>query len=102
MNDGTDSLPLDVLSSEVGLSTAADADVVAEGWVRRHFAEPSRVEESIELYESMGFEVHTRKPDASEFGARCQGCASTGCESYLIVYTRPRGFVSPAARNESV
>ena len=90
MTDSAETAPLDSWSNDIGLSAAADADRIAEGWVRRHFVEPVRVQESIELYESMGFEVRTRKPEASEFGSNCQGCASAGCRSYLVVYTRKK------------
>ncbi len=85
-----DACPLDVTSNDVGLSAPADADLLAEGWARRHFIDPGRVQESIELYESMGFEVHTRKPEASEFGSQCQLCASTSCGSFVLIYTRKK------------
>ncbi len=90
MTDSADTGPLDSWSNDIGLSAAADADLIGEGWVRRHFVEPARVQESIELYASMGFEVRTRKPEASEFGSQCQECASAACGSYLLVYTRKK------------
>ncbi len=85
-----DACPLDARANDVGLSAPADADLLAEGWARRHFIDPGRVQESIELYESMGFEVRTRKPEASEFGTQCQLCASTACGSYVLIYTRKK------------
>jgi hypothetical protein len=90
MTDGADACPLDATSNEVGLSAPADAELIAQGWARRHFIDPNRVQESIELYESMGFEVHTRKPHASEFGTQCRLCASTSCGSFVLIYTRKK------------
>ena len=66
----------------------ADAKLVAEGWVRRHAAGADRVEESVELYRSLGFEVLTRELKPADYDARCGACAASTCPSNFMIYTR--------------
>lgn len=67
-----------------------DAELIAQGWERRHMADPQRAAEAIELYQSMDFEVMTRKPTKADFGPACGQCASDVCQTHLIIYTRKR------------
>lgn len=78
------------VSESVGLSVSSDAALIADGWVRRHLVDPQRAEESVELYESLGFEVKVQKLTPTDFGTKCQQCASTICGSYVMIYTRKR------------
>jgi hypothetical protein len=73
-------------SKECGVS--ANEMLVAEGWMRRHIIEPKRAEESAEMYREMGFEVRIEKLQKSDFGTACQGCGVTGCDDYVMIYTR--------------
>lgn len=75
--DGGDEFPI-----------AADPKLEAEGWVRRHLADPARAEEAMELYQSMGFEVHARQLTPDDFGPDCRACAVEVCSSYVLIYTR--------------
>ncbi len=68
----------------------ADPKLIAAGWVRKHLADADRAAESVDLYESMGFEVKARKLTPADFGAGCQDCASTVCKSYVLIYTRKK------------
>jgi len=72
------------------LSVAADPQLVAEGWVRRHLADPSRAEESIELYKSMGYEVRAQKLTPQDFGPGCSGCAPVVGKTCVLIYTRTK------------
>ncbi len=78
--------PTDADGEDFGIP--ADPKLLAAGWVRRHLADADRAAESVELYESMGFEVKARKLTPSDFGAGCQDCASSVCRSYVLIYTR--------------
>jgi hypothetical protein len=69
-------------------SMPADAKLVAEGWVRRHFADRARVQESIDLYTSMGFEVKVQELTPADFGSQCAHCASVMCHACVLIYTR--------------
>jgi hypothetical protein len=69
-------------------STGADERLAAEGWVRRHATDASRLEESIELYKSLGFEVLTRKLTSADYEPSCQGCFESSCPAHVLIYTR--------------
>jgi hypothetical protein len=65
-----------------------NADLIAEGWKRRHLAEHMRAIEAKETYEAAGFEVHLQKLAPSEAGDACRDCVMSLCASYLVIYTR--------------
>jgi len=67
-----------------------DPTIDADGWVRRHLADPVRARESTELYESLGFEVMSRRLQPDDLGPECQACAASVCNSYVLIYTRAR------------
>jgi hypothetical protein len=71
-----------------GHSIPEDPGLVAQGWVRRHLADPMRAREAIELYTSLGFEVKAQKLTPADLGPNCADCASTICSSYVLIYTR--------------
>jgi hypothetical protein len=72
------------------LCIPADPKLVAEGWVRRHLADPARAKESIDLYTSMGYEVKVQKLTASDFAPTCGKCASVVCQTCVLIYTRKK------------
>ena len=78
-----------------GLALRADPELVAQGWVRRHLADPARAEESVELYTAMGFEVKVRKLQPTHFGPECQACALSACRTYVMIYTRKNAPPAP-------
>jgi len=69
-------------------SVRDDPALIAEGWQRRQLADPNRAKESIELYESLGFEVLAKELEPSDFGDDCKTCAVAGCHGYVMIYTR--------------
>jgi hypothetical protein len=76
-------------SAELELgSVRSDPALIAAGWVRRHLVDPDRARESVELYESMGFEVLVLQLTPDDFGPQCQECASIVCRSHVLIYTR--------------
>jgi len=82
----------DSCSSSKGeeLPIPADPKLIAEGWVRRHLADPDRAKEAIELYTSMGYEVKAQKLTPADFGPNCGDCGSVICSTYVLIYTRKR------------
>ncbi|MAF26996.1 MAG: hypothetical protein QF819_10335 [Gemmatimonadota bacterium] len=64
-------------------------DLEAQGWVRRNLSDPSRVDEVVELYESLGHEVRIEKLGPEDFADACESCALSVCSSYVMIYTRP-------------
>ncbi len=71
-----------------GASIKGDPVLEADGWMRRHLADPVRARESVELYESLGFEVLSRPLQPQDFGPECEACAVSVCTSYVLIYTR--------------
>jgi hypothetical protein len=67
-----------------------DPELVARGWQRRFMADPVRAKESIDLYESLGFEVRTEPIKPSELGEECTDCQLVVCFSYVTIYTRKK------------
>lgn len=75
--------------SEFELGTVrSDPALIAAGWVRRHLVDPDRASESVEIYESMGFEVLAHELTPEDFGPQCRECASIVCRSHVLIYTR--------------
>lgn len=74
---------------EIG-TIRADPALIAEGWVRRHFVDPDRARESVELYTSMGYEVKVCNPAPEDFGPGCAECASVICRTHVLIYTRKK------------
>jgi hypothetical protein len=72
------------------VSIQDDPPIDADGWVRRHLADPVRARESVELYESLGFEVMSRRLQPDDLGPECQACAASVCSSYVLIFTRVR------------
>ncbi len=66
----------------------SDAALEAEGWVRRHLAEPSRAEEAAAIYAEAGFEVRIEHLEPRSFAAGCRSCAASVCSAYVVIYTR--------------
>lgn len=65
-----------------------DAKLVAEGWERRHLADAERAAESVELYESLGYEVRVEPLTPDDFGPQCAECALAACHACVRIYTR--------------
>ncbi len=73
-------------ADEVGVQS--NPALAAEGWERRHLVDPERAEESIELYESLGFEVLAQQLTEEDFSETCRECASAICRTYVLLHTR--------------
>ena len=67
-----------------------DPRLVAEGWVRRFMADGKRLREYVELYQSLGFEVHTEAVLPDEIGPECGDCRLIMCRQFLTLYTRKK------------
>ena len=64
-----------------------EAALLEQGWTRCFEAEGPRLEEAIETYEELGFEVTTLAID--ERAAACCACVR-GHEGLRVIYTRRR------------
>lgn len=79
---------LDLLNFYQENSCPTDPELAAEGWERRFMAHPNRVEEAVQLYTEMGFEVRVEPTKPSEFNEGCDECRLADCINFLTIYTR--------------
>jgi hypothetical protein len=68
-------------------SAARDAGLAAQGWVRRFVASPPRLAEHIELYRSLGQDVHIEPVLADELDDACGDCG-LALTLFRVIYTR--------------
>ena len=69
---------------------APEEDLLRDGWVRRFVAEEPRLTESVELYESLGFQVFLRPLGARELaGPGCSECLKAAPGRYRVIFTKP-------------
>ena len=73
-----------------------EADLAADGWIRRVVAAPPRLDEVVELYGTLGHEVRVEPLDVEGVDERCAGCAP-GLVHCRVIYTR----AGPAIGGES-
>ena len=65
-----------------------DPRLVAEGWERRFMADSQRLNEFMDLYTSMGYEVRAEPVRPEEIGPECGDCRLVLCRLYFTLYTR--------------
>lgn len=53
-------------------------------------ADPDRLEESTELYRSLGMEVKAVPLGPLDFSTACGECPETVCKTYVMIYTRKK------------
>ena len=76
-------------------SSTGEDELIKEGWTRRLVANEPRLSEAVELYRSMGYEVHLEPlprvdcDSADEESEECRTCFKGFEEQYKIIYTRP-------------
>jgi hypothetical protein len=63
------------------------AALAAAGWVRRFMATGPRVEESVALYQALGYDVRLVRPSAAELREECGECR-LALELFRVLYTR--------------
>jgi hypothetical protein len=69
-----------------------DSALVAEGWERRFTADAQRVQETIELYKQLGYEVRAESLLAEELTGECEGCRSPAISEIRTIYTRKKNL----------
>lgn len=79
-------------SGWIGLQprTKSEAELAAEGWTRRFVGGPPRLQEMVELYQSLGYEVRLEPQEVGEFRDECEGC-TLALLLFRVIYTKPGG-----------
>jgi len=76
-------------------SSEREDELIKEGWTRRFVANEPRLGEAVDLYQSMGYEVHLEPlplvdcDSADEESGECRACFEGFEDQYRIIYTRP-------------
>ena len=69
-----------------------EEELASLGWTRRFVACEPRLSESVDLYESLGHEVHLEalpdNPDPADCEEQCRICFEEDKDRYRIIYTR--------------
>ena len=65
-----------------------DPSLLRKGWQRRFMADGGRLNEYVDLYQTLGFEVHTEPVTQAELGEECGDCRLMICRLFVTVYTR--------------
>jgi hypothetical protein len=80
----------------MGESPKKADDLIKEGWTRRFVANEPRLSEAVELYLSMGHEIHLKPlplvdcDSADEESGECRACFKGFEDQYKIIYTRQK------------
>jgi hypothetical protein len=80
----------------MGESPKGEDELIREGWTRRFVASEPRLSEAVELYRSMGNEVHLEPlppvdcESADKESQECRTCFKGFEDQYKIIYTRPQ------------
>jgi hypothetical protein len=61
-----------------------------QGWVKQFTTAEPRLSEVVQLYQSLGFEVHLEPMTPGEGEGLCQQCIFAACD-YQTIYTRKKG-----------
>jgi hypothetical protein len=67
--------------------TKSDDELLGEGWERRFVGGPPRLQEFVELYKSLGFEVWLEPQPIEELREECGDCF-LALKLFRVVYTR--------------
>jgi hypothetical protein len=68
----------------------ANPERIADGWERRFVADAPRVQEAIDLYIEMGFEVCADPVRPDELGEECEACQLLAQLRFKTIYTRKK------------
>jgi len=72
------------------IESSREKELEREGWVRQFTADEPRLSEAVELYDSLGYEVHLEPVTPSELMEECQPCFEVDSNRYKTIYTRPK------------
>ena len=70
-------------------SLTRDEQLAKEGWKKKFTCDADRVDEFVEMYQSIGFEVRVEPVSPDDPDLTCQVCFMGNREGYRTIYTRP-------------
>lgn len=78
--------------SDLPQRTKSEEELIREGWTRRFIGGPPRLQEMVELYKSLGYEVWLEPQAPEEFRDECEDC-TLALRFFRVVYTRKQKLV---------
>ncbi|HEY6944055.1 MAG TPA: hypothetical protein VI431_02865 [Candidatus Acidoferrum sp.] len=67
-----------------------DPALVAQGWQRRFTADEQRIQEVVELYKQLGYEVRIEPVTTENLQDGCHDCQASSAIQLFTIYTRKR------------
>jgi len=65
-------------------------ELTKQGWLKRITIDKSRLNEIVEEYKLLGFEVHLEPVTLEDFDEECGNCFQNQIEKFKTVYVRKR------------
>lgn len=76
------------LSSRCGGDKSKEEELKRDGWMRQFTTDEPRLSEAVELYRSLGYEVHLEPSTFNKDNETCKACIQTDCQKYKTIYIR--------------
>ncbi len=65
-----------------------EEELKREGWMRQFTTDEPRLSEAVELYRSLGYEVHLEPAAFSKENETCKECIQANCQKCKTIYIR--------------
>ena len=65
-----------------------EEELKMEGWMRQFTTDEPRLSEAVELYRSLGYEVHLEPAAFNEENETCKACVQADCQKCKTIYIR--------------
>ena len=76
------------LGSRCGGGKSKEEELKREGWMRQFTTDEPRLSEAVELYRSLGYEVHLEPAAFNEENETCKMCVQADCQKHKTIYIR--------------
>jgi len=76
------------LSPQCGGGRSKEKELKRKGWIRQFTTDEPRLSEAVELYQSLGYEVHLEPANFNEKSETCKACIQANCGKYKTIYIR--------------
>jgi len=76
------------LSSRCGGGKSQEERLKRKGWTRQFTTDEPRLSEAVELYRSLGYEVHLEPATFNKENETCKSCIQADCRRYKTIYIR--------------
>jgi len=75
-------------SSRCGGDKSKEEELKRDGWMRQFTTDEPRLSEAVELYRSLGYEVHLEPSTFNKDNEMCEACIQADCQKYKTIYIR--------------